>query len=348
MTFTRQTFTAPSFTSPPFTTEIRTAPVAAVLDEINDPGRIRPRDPLLAHWSLRHHPFPVDPGLDLAFSTGTDRDPARRLIARIHGDPRPTLVLGEAGLGKTYLARWVAAVLRRRDTVIRLSARTLDADGLLATVCRALDLDPHRRGGMGTRVIRARLLAMGLGGRRVILMVDDAEALTERGTLDLFHLDSLETKRGRLLRMVLLGRPEIRIPVTQCPPLRARLGSAITLKPLTREEGATYFNQRLEQALPQATGDQGPPSPFTPAAKRLLLRESLGVPGILDTLAARCLDLALADGSPQVETGHARMALRVLGLARSPALALLFPWRGSALRDPLAGSLAPCPAPLSS
>ncbi|WP_413207182.1 ExeA family protein [Rhodospirillum sp. A1_3_36] len=298
----------------------------------------------MAHWSLRHHPFPVDPGLDLAFSTGTDRDPARRLLARIHADPRPALVVGDAGMGKTYLARWVAAVLRRRDRVIRLSARSMDADGLLATVCRDLGLDPTRSIAMPARVLAARLLALGLGGRRVILIVDDAENLEEQDALDLFHLDSLVTNRGRLIRMVLLGRPEMRARLALCPSLMARMGAMVGLEPLRREDCLAYFDQRVEQAR---TSDR---ALFTPAAKDVLVRESQGVPGTLDALAARAMDLALADGAVQVDREHARVALRILGGAGAPAPApsRMFSKRGPIQQDALAGSLTPCTAFLSS
>jgi type II secretory pathway predicted ATPase ExeA len=247
-------------------------------------------------------------------------------------------------MGKTYLARWVAAVLRRRDRVIRLSARSLDADGLLATVCRALGLDPTRRGGMGARVVTGRLVALGLGGRRVILIVDDAEGLTEQDAFDLFRLDSLVTNRGRLLRMVLLGRPETRARLVVCPSLVARMGATVALEPLSREDGLAYLDQRVEQAQ-SGTADS---ALFTAAAKGVLVRESQGVPGTLDALASRALDLALAEGAAQVDTGHTRAALRILGGPRPSALSHLFSKRGPIHQDPLAGSLAPCTVFLSS
>jgi type II secretory pathway predicted ATPase ExeA len=285
----------------------------------------RPRDPVSVHWNLRGHPFPTDPGLDMAFSTGTDRDPTRRLLARLDGNLGPVLVLGPEGVGKTYLARWVAALLRRRDVVLRLSARALDGDGLLATVSRALNLDPDRPAGKTARVLAARLLALGLGGRRVILLLDDAETLTAPDLLDLLRLDRLETGRGRLLRLVLLGRPEAKARVARLSPLAKRLGPGMLLAPLTRENAEAYLTLRLDLVAPPDENGGAAPAPMAPAARRLLVRESQGLPGTLDCLAARALDLAAAEGAARVETTHVKRALRVLGLARAPSLSVLFP-----------------------
>ncbi|ABC20912.1 ExeA family protein [Rhodospirillum rubrum] len=267
-------------------------------------------DPVLVHFGFHRHPFPAEAGLELAYAGNDSQAPVRRLLARLTRYAGPVTVVGEAGLGKSYLCDWVAALLESRALVVRVNATDLGGARLLPLVAQALDLDPERPAGTSPRVLTARLLALRVSGRRAVLLVDGADALSDGDLEDLRRLDALETARGRLLRVALFGRPGLRERLQTLPQLARRLGPGVRLTPMTRSDLTSYLDHRLAVSRDPLWIDPV----FTPAARRRLLRLARGVPGDLDRLASAALYLAAGEGAATVETGHMGTAARALNL----------------------------------
>jgi general secretion pathway protein A len=121
-------------------------------------------------------------------------------------------------------------------------------------------------------------------GRRIVLMVDEAQNLDADVLEQVRLLTNLETAKQKLLQIILIGQPELR-EVLARPELR-QLAQRITgryhLEALRKPESLAYIRHRARVA--GATRDL-----FTPGAMRELHRLSSGVPRIINVIADRAL-----------------------------------------------------------
>ena len=133
-------------------------------------------------------------------------------------------------------------------------------------------------------------------GRRVLMILDEAQGL-EAATLEQVRLlSNLETERDKLLQILMLGQPELdeMLESPALRQLRQRIGVRWRLSPLTREEVGEYVAHRLRVA---AGGDR---NLFSPAALRAIHARSGGIPRRINLLCDRALLAAYGRGLPQV------------------------------------------------
>jgi general secretion pathway protein A len=171
--------------------------------------------------------------------------------------------------------------------------------------------------GEGTRAqlldqLNRFLLDASRAGRRVLLLVDEAQNLPVETLEELRLLSNLETTTEKLLQIVLFGQPELDalLDSRQLRQLRQRIGVRWRLDPLDELEAGDYVRHRLRIA---AGGDA---ELFSPGALRELRRRSRGVPRLVNLLADRALLAGYADGSVRVERAHVGRAAREILRAR--------------------------------
>src|SRR4029077_18587252 len=202
-------------------------------------------------------------------------------------------ITGDVGTGKTTLLRSFLAglgpevstayVFNPPLTALEL-LRTINAElGLLATVIgrkRLMD------------ALNTHLLAQRERGQRSIVVIDEAQALPIDVLEQLRLLSNLETTTEKLLRIVLVGQPQLRALLLH--PELVQLNQRITLRwhmgPLSRRETAAYVLHRLRVAA----GGDPPPRIFTRPALRLVHRISRGVPRVVNLVAHRAMVVAFA------------------------------------------------------
>ncbi len=195
---------------------------------------------------------------------------------------------GEVGTGKTTVIRSLLEQLPgHADVALILNPRVTPAEFLL-TICEELHVPVPEAGRGSTKtlmdLIGRQLLDTHARGRRVVLIVDEAQNLGTQTLEQVRLLTNLETATTKLLQIILIGQPELRELLDQ-PELR-QLAQRITgryhLNPLSAEETTGYVRHRMRIA--GATAEV-----FTPSALREIHRLSGGIPRVINVICDRAL-----------------------------------------------------------
>ncbi|MCX8018259.1 MAG: AAA family ATPase [Rhodocyclaceae bacterium] len=151
-------------------------------------------------------------------------------------------------------------------------------------------------------------------GKRVVVCLDEVQAMPMESLEALRLLSNLETEKRKLLHIVLFGQPELdeMLAAHSARQLKQRIAFHYRLRHLEREEIESYLEQRLRVA-----GHAGE-SLFRPAAVKLLHRFSAGTPRLVNILAHKALLAAFGEGSLSVEAHHVRAAGKDTEGARRP------------------------------
>src|SRR5690606_31779558 len=133
-------------------------------------------------------------------------------------------------------------------------------------------------------ILNKRLLEAHAKGRRIVVIVDEAQNLTPETLEQVRLLTNLETASHKLLQIILIGQPELRevLARVELRQLAQRITGRYHLAPLSKAETAAYVRHRLKVA--GANGDI-----FTSAALREVHRLSGGVPRIINVICDRAL-----------------------------------------------------------
>jgi type II secretory pathway predicted ATPase ExeA len=128
-------------------------------------------------------------------------------------------------------------------------------------------------------------------GETAVLIVDEAQNLSDEVLEEIRMLTNLETFTEKLLQIVLVGQPELeqRLKQPQLRQLRQRLTLRAKTHPFNLEETRSYITQRLRIA--GSSGEQV----FEPEAVEALYRYSIGVPRVINLLCEHCLVSAFVD-----------------------------------------------------
>ena len=160
-------------------------------------------------------------------------------------------------------------------------------------------------------------------GRRVILLVDEAQNLDEEVLEQLRLLTNLETAKQKLLQIILIGQPELREVLAQnnLRQLAQRVTGRYHLEPLSQDESSTYIDHRMKVA--GAIGEI-----FNDGAKQEVFRMSGGIPRVMNVICDRALLGAYSQESRTVDKSIVRKAAQEV--AGEPERALSMNWVAAA------------------
>ena len=265
----------------------------------------------LAHFGLSEMPFALTPDTAYAFSTRAHQEAMNTLFVAAEAGEGFIKITGEVGTGKTLLCRrFLAALEERGDAFItcylpnpNLTPRTLMlslAEELGETL--PASADPYTL----HKTINQRLLELASANLRVIVCIDEAQALSLESLEALRLLSNLETEKRKLMQVVLFGQPELdsKLQRDDLRQLRQRIAFAYRLGGLGPSELGVYLEHRLRVA-----GHVGPPV-FCAAAVARLHKASQGTPRVVNILAHKTLLAVFGEGGACVEQRHVRAAER--------------------------------------
>ncbi len=226
-------------------------------------------------------------------------------------------ITGEVGTGKTTLLRSFLTGLGRETSSAYIFNPVLSALELLQTINAELGI-PSASDSRKALVdaLNAHLLAQREAGRRSIVVIDEAQALSIDVLEQLRLLSNLETTTEKLLRIVLVGQPQLRTLLTH--PELAQLNQRMTLRwhmgPLSYRETVAYMRHRLAVA---SGGEQS--KLFTRAAIWQVHRLSGGVPRLINMIAHRAMVAAYAADRHTVGVRSVLRAYREIGALPLPS-----------------------------
>jgi MSHA biogenesis protein MshM len=262
----------------------------------------------LTHFGLREMPFALSPDTAFAFATRGHQEALNTLlIAAVTGEGF-IKITGEVGTGKTMLCRSFLRALPEAYVSCYLPNPNLTPRTLMLSLAEELgetlpaSADPYTI----HKTINRRLLALAEGGKRVVICLDEAQALSHESLESLRLLSNLETEKRKLMQVVLFGQPELdeKLQRDDLRQLRQRMAFAYRMQGMTPLEVGFYLEHRLRIA-----GHIGAPV-FSKAAASELARASKGTPRRVNVLAHKALLTLFGEGGGVVEKQHVRAAIR--------------------------------------
>jgi MSHA biogenesis protein MshM len=262
----------------------------------------------LKHFGLSEYPFSLTPDTSYFFDYTSHREALNVLLVALRAGEGFIKVTGEVGLGKTLLCRKLLASLGEEFVTAYMPDPQLTPMSMRLALAEELGLSQAEAGTQEQilRRITRRLIEHAREGRRVVLLLDEAQQLPEATLEGVRLLTNLETEKFKLLQVVLFGQPELekRLDRPSIRQLRQRISFSYELKPLTRQASDAYIEHRLRVAGLHRR------DLFTRGALRVIYRGSGGTPRLVNILAHKCLMLAFGRGLHSVTPAMARRALR--------------------------------------
>ncbi len=284
----------------------------------------------LEHFGLKEMPFALTPNTAFLYEHAGHREALNVLLVALRGGEGFIKIVGEVGTGKTLLCRTLLATLGDDFFTAYIPNPLLTPLGLQIAVAEELGLNPAQaiEGHQLIKLIYARLMELNAAGKKVALLLDEAQALAPESLEALRLLSNLETETSKLLQVVLFGQPELDTVLGKSclRQLKQRISFSYELQPLDRVKLEGFVAYRL--AVAGCDGEDL----FTPGALDVLHRGSRGIPRLVAILSHKALMAAFGRGEYQIKRRHVRQAIRDTEDAGPP------PWRrrlrdGSRLRN---------------
>jgi general secretion pathway protein A len=258
-------------------------------------------------FGLIEKPFAITPDPRYLYLSERHAEALAHLLYGINESGGFIQLTGEVGTGKTTVVRTLLSrVPQHADVAVILNPRVTATEFLL-TICEelGLGLDEADRGSAKEMVdaLNRRLLAAHADGRRVIVIVDEAQNLSADVLEQVRLLTNLETPTQKLLQIILIGQEELRelLDRTELRQLAQRITGRYHLNPLSRHETREYVRHRLRVA--GASGEI-----FTPGALHEVHRLSRGIPRVINVCCDRALLGAYTQEARVVTPGLVRRA----------------------------------------
>lgn len=264
----------------------------------------------LNHFGLQEAPFGLTPNTGFYYGLPPHEEALQVLNWALAQGEGFIKVTGEVGTGKTLLCRKLLSELGSEERPVRLAWLPnphLSPAELRIALALELGLAVRDQSELDlTDRIHRHLISLHQQGSRVVVLIDEAQALPDE-TLEAIRLfGNLETESSKLLQIVLFGQPELdsRLAKPHLRQLRQRIGFSYSLRPLRFDETRAYLEHRLH-----ISGYRGAPL-FGGSALRQLWRASRGIPRLINILAQKCLMLAYGQGARQIDGRLVRLAVR--------------------------------------
>jgi MSHA biogenesis protein MshM len=268
----------------------------------------------VSYFGLREPPFGITPDTSFFYACRGIQEALNTLVVAISNGEGFLKITGEVGTGKTLLCRKFLATLDSGWVSAYLPNPTLEPRGLLLALAEELGLavdmgaDQHRL----VKSLTKCLLDLARLRKRVVLCLDECQAMPLETLEAVRLLTNLETEKRKLLHVVMFGQPELdrKLEDKSIRQLLQRISFHHRMVGLAEEEVGAYVAHRLAVA-----GYGGEPL-FSEGAVRALHRGSRGVPRLVNILSHKALLLVFGEGKRTVDRRHI-----VAAVADTPAAA---------------------------
>ncbi|MBE0543444.1 MAG: AAA family ATPase [Verrucomicrobia bacterium] len=240
----------------------------------------------LDHYGLTEPPFDITPNPRFLFYSAKHREAYNHLLYGIRERKGFVQLTGEVGAGKTTLCRAMLEQLNGHFSTALILNPVMSADELMKAIAMEYGLPANGLDRLNTlAVINQFLLQQVERGKDTVLIIDEAQDLTDELLEQVRLLSNLETDNRKLLQIVLMGQPELRDRLNnpRLKQLRQRITVRYHLHALNRTEVSQYIQHRL-----QVSGANGTPHFTLPALWRIH-RYSGGIPRLVNAVCDKAL-----------------------------------------------------------
>src|SRR5262245_3170964 len=239
-------------------------------------------------YGLRESPFALTPDPRYLFMSEPHKEALASAVYGVQERKGFVLILGEVGTGKTTLIRHLLGRFGPNIRSVFVFNPAVSFIELLQLMLRDLELPcPSMRRVEMIDTLNDYLLKEAAAGRYVVVIIDEAQHLSPTVLEEVRMLSNLETTRGKLIQILLVGQPELgeKLGRPELRQLRQRISLVAELKPLSYEDTAQYITHRLEVAGRTGGGV------FSRRALRVIHRASGGIPRLVNVICDKALVL---------------------------------------------------------
>ena len=285
----------------------------------------------LNFFNLREDPFGLTPDSHYFYPSKMHSEVLASLDYAVEQKEGFSLVTGEPGTGKTTILKIFIDRWKERAEIALIMTPRLSPEELLQAILEDLNIriETTNKNEM-IKLFRDFLIGQSQAGKRAIIVVDEAQNLSDACLEELRLLSNLETEKEKLLQIILVGQPELqrRLRSEGLRQLDQRISIRASLRPLTAPETSDYISFRLIKA---GTGS----AIFDDNAKKLISRLSGGVPRLINLTASRAMMIAyigasyrirkrdVLDSARDIPDARQKMGLDITALRYAGILAIL-------------------------
>jgi general secretion pathway protein A len=268
---------------------------------------------LLQYFGFQRDPFGATPDPRCLYLSKTHREALASLEYGFLSNRGFTAMIAPPGMGKTtLLCRFLENTRGAARTVFLFD---IDAEceprEFVAYVLRDIGIIPAQTSSAMHEQLTDALVKENRAGRKFVVVIDEAQNLSDAVLERVRLLTNFETSQGKLMQVVLSGQPQLsdRLLKDSLVQLRQRVSTICRLKPFSAEETVAYIDYRLKVA-----GYEGEPL-FTGDALKLVAEAGTGIPRIINNLCFNALSICCALNSKQVDASMVGEAIADLQLS---------------------------------
>ncbi|WP_206360540.1 ExeA family protein [Vibrio sp. F13] len=240
-------------------------------------------------------PFSIVPNSRYLFLSQRHQEAMQNLQAGLGEGGGFAMLTGEVGTGKTTVAKAMLSSLDSHTQAGLILNPTFSNTDLLEAICDEFEVEYPEQASLKqlSQAIHHFLLDSHAEGIQTLLVIDEAQHLAADVLEQLRLLTNLETDSRKLLKVLLVGQPELQqhLQTTQLRQLAQRITGRYHLLPLNTEETGKYIAFRLETA----GGEQ---MLFSNRSIKLIAQYTHGIPRLINLVCDKALQLAFHDGEP--------------------------------------------------
>ena len=253
----------------------------------------------IEHFNLTERPFSITPDPRFLYMSARHREALAHLLYGLGESGGFVQLTGEVGTGKTTICRCLLEQVPDNVDIAMVLNPKVTATELIASVCDELGVDyPADSSSIKTLTdaLNRFLLDAYARGRRIVLIIDEAQNLDADVLEQVRLLTNLETSTQKLLQIILIGQPELRTLLARddMRQLSQRITARYHLEAITRDEAGAYISHRL-----QICGNTR--SIFNQRAINRIHQLSGGIPRLINVLCDRAMLGAYVEGKLHID-----------------------------------------------
>ena len=260
----------------------------------------------LQHFKLSELPFSITPDTSFFMNRAGYQDALNVLTIALRSGEGFVKVTGEVGVGKTILCRKLMKSVSQEFVIAYIHNPYIKPESLLFSIADSLavkynsEMSQH----LLMKLITKALINVHRSGKKVLVCLDEVQAMPVQTLESLRLLTNLETEKRKLIQVVLFGQPELDMLLTQpsVRQLKQRITFSYRLLPLNKVAMYSYIRHRLQIA--GLANEQL----FTKRACEAIYKHSSGIPRLINILCHKALICAYGEGKNKITHKHINIA----------------------------------------